>query len=70
MEIDEFLIFAGRTDHKQVLDEEICRKLLTLPARVEDSHAEALRRGFPNEKPPGRHLLLRASAPPREIIKD
>ncbi len=70
VEIEEFLVFAARTDHRQVLDEEICGKLLTLPARVEESPAEARRRGFPNEKPLSRHLLLRASAPPREIIKD
>jgi adenine-specific DNA-methyltransferase len=34
VEVDEFLIFAARTDHKQVLDEEICRKLLSLPATL------------------------------------
>jgi len=34
VETDEFLIFAARTDHSQVLDEEICRKLLTLPAEL------------------------------------
>ena len=34
VEIDEFLVFAARTDHKQVLDEEICRKLLSLPATL------------------------------------
>ena len=34
VETDEFLVFAARTDHSQVLDEEICRKLLTLPAEL------------------------------------
>jgi adenine-specific DNA-methyltransferase len=34
VEVDEFLIFAALTDHKQILDEEICRKLLSLPAAV------------------------------------
>ncbi len=34
VEVDEFLIFAAMTDHKQVLDEEICRKLLSLPATL------------------------------------
>ncbi len=34
VEIDEFLIFAARTDQDQVLDEEICRKLFSLPAEV------------------------------------
>ncbi|MHB1344943.1 MAG: SNF2-related protein [Thermoleophilia bacterium] len=38
VEIDEFLIFAGRTDQEQPLDEDICRKLLSIPAEVE-SHA-------------------------------
>ena len=32
MEVDEFLIFAARTDHNKPIDEEICRKLLSLPA--------------------------------------
>ncbi|MDI6451448.1 SNF2-related protein [Anaerobaca lacustris] len=34
VEVDEFLVFAAITDHKQVLDEEICRKLLSLPATI------------------------------------
>ncbi len=34
VEINEFLIFAGRTDLNQPLDEDICRKLLSLPAEV------------------------------------
>jgi adenine-specific DNA-methyltransferase len=34
VDVDEFLVFAARTDHKQVLDEEICRKLLSLPATL------------------------------------
>ncbi len=36
VEVDEFLVFSARTDHNQVVDEEICRKLLTLPARIEE----------------------------------
>jgi adenine-specific DNA-methyltransferase len=32
VEVDEFFVFAARTDHNQVLDEEVCRKMLTLPA--------------------------------------
>lgn len=34
VEIDEFLVFAARTDQKMPLDEEICRKLLSLSAEV------------------------------------
>lgn len=34
VEVDEFLIFAARTDHNRILDEEICRKLLSLPATL------------------------------------
>ncbi len=34
VEVDEFLVFAARTDHKQILDDEICRKLLSLPATL------------------------------------
>jgi superfamily II DNA or RNA helicase len=34
VEEDEFLIFAARTDQAQVLDDEICRKLLALPATI------------------------------------
>lgn len=34
IEIDEFLIFAARTDRNHVLDGEICRKLLSLPAAL------------------------------------
>ncbi|MEX0642702.1 MAG: SNF2-related protein [Pirellulales bacterium] len=34
VDVDEFLVFAGRTDHNQPLDEDICRKLLSLPAGV------------------------------------
>lgn len=34
VEIDEFLVFAAMTDHQQVLDDEICRKLLSLPATL------------------------------------
>ena len=46
VEVDEFLVLAARTDHNQMLDDEICRKLLTLPARVEslgDSHTKTRR---------------------------
>jgi adenine-specific DNA-methyltransferase len=32
VETDEFLIFAAQTDHNQPLDQEICVKLLSLPA--------------------------------------
>jgi len=41
VEVDEFLIFAARTDHKQVLDDEICRKLMTLPAVLGPEHPDA-----------------------------
>jgi len=34
VEVDEFLIFAAMTGHQQGLDEEICRKLLSLPAAL------------------------------------
>jgi adenine-specific DNA-methyltransferase len=34
VEVDEFLILAARTDHNQILDDEICRKLLSLPATL------------------------------------
>lgn len=40
VETDEFLILAGRTDHQQVLDEDICRKLLSLPGEVGSAVAE------------------------------
>lgn len=39
--IAEFLIFAARTDRGQVLDNEICRKLLTLPATVGVERSDA-----------------------------
>ena len=35
LDTEEFLVFAGQTDSGQALDEEICRKLLLLPARIE-----------------------------------
>ena len=35
MNVDEFLIFAAVTDDGRILDEDICTKLLALPARVE-----------------------------------
>jgi adenine-specific DNA-methyltransferase len=41
VEVDEFLIFAGTTDHKHSLDEDICRKLLSLPAAVESEATDA-----------------------------
>ena len=49
VDIDEFLVFAARTDHKQPLDEDICRKLLSLPAEVgsevaDTSSLDALRK--------------------------
>jgi adenine-specific DNA-methyltransferase len=34
VETDDFLIFAAQTDHNQQLDEEICEKLLSLPASL------------------------------------
>jgi ERCC4-related helicase len=34
VEQDEFLLFAATTDHQLALDEEICRKLLSLPATI------------------------------------
>ncbi|MGH8191671.1 MAG: SNF2-related protein [Terriglobia bacterium] len=34
LDTEEFLLFAGMTDGGEVLDEEICRKLLLLPAEV------------------------------------
>ncbi len=34
VEVDEFLVFAARTDHNQILDEEICRKLMSVPAQL------------------------------------
>ncbi|MEI7767162.1 MAG: helicase-related protein [Phycisphaerae bacterium] len=34
VEVDEFLVFSAQSDQAEVLDEEICRKLLTLPATV------------------------------------
>ena len=34
VEVDEFLVLAARTDHNQILDDEICRKLLSLPATL------------------------------------
>ncbi|MBW1850345.1 MAG: DEAD/DEAH box helicase family protein [Deltaproteobacteria bacterium] len=41
LNIDEFLIFAAQTDTGQVLDEEICGKLLLLPGQVGDPSSEA-----------------------------
>lgn len=34
IEIDEFLIFAAQTDQNHVLDEDVCHKLLSLPATL------------------------------------
>ena len=36
LDTEEFLIFAARTDSGQTLDEDICRKLMLLPAKVEN----------------------------------
>jgi adenine-specific DNA-methyltransferase len=36
LDTEEFLIFAAETDSGQTLDDEICRKLMLLPARIED----------------------------------
>lgn len=36
LDTEEFLIFAARTDSGQTLDEEVCRKLMLLPAKVEN----------------------------------
>jgi len=41
-ESEDFLIFAGRTDDGEVFDDDTCRKLLSLPARVESKAAEPL----------------------------
>ncbi len=41
VEVDEFLVFACRTDHNQRLDEDICRKLLSLSAAVESEATDA-----------------------------
>ena len=35
LDTEEFVIFTARTDSGQTLDEEICRKLMLLPAKVE-----------------------------------
>ena len=35
LDMEEFLIFTARTDSGQTLDEEICRKLMLLPANVD-----------------------------------
>ncbi len=40
IQIDEFLLFAAHTDHDQVLDDEICRKMLSLPASLGERFAE------------------------------
>jgi adenine-specific DNA-methyltransferase len=41
LNIDEFLIFAAKTDGGQILDEEICSKLLLLPGHSGDPCSEA-----------------------------
>jgi len=38
---EDFLIFAGRTDDEQVLDDDVCRKLFSLPANVDSKAATA-----------------------------
>lgn len=40
VQIDEFLVFAARTDHNQTLDDEICRKMLSLVATPEQQVVE------------------------------
>ncbi len=35
LDTEEFVIFSGRTDSGKTLDEEICRKLMLLPCKVE-----------------------------------
>ncbi len=67
VEVDEFLIFAASTDHRQALDEEICRKLLTLPGRVGKSHAETPGRGEEYPVSGALDSELRVSASPREL---
>jgi superfamily II DNA/RNA helicase len=41
VETDEFLIVAGKTDHNQELDADICKKLLSLPAEVGEENLDA-----------------------------
>jgi len=41
VEVDEFLLFAARTDDGRLLDEEICRKMLSLPAATGPEVADA-----------------------------
>ena len=36
LDSEEFLVFAAQTDEGQTLDEEICRKMMLLPAKMED----------------------------------
>jgi len=50
---DEFLIFAARTDDGQVLDEEICQKLISLPAEID---------GHPDGPPPDLTAIGRSEA--------
>jgi len=40
LDTEEFLVFAARSDSGQVLDEDMCRKLLTLPADISADHSE------------------------------
>lgn len=37
LDIEQFLIFAAKTDDSRVLDEELCQKLILLPASVNDN---------------------------------
>ena len=41
VDVDEFLIFAAQTDHNKPLDEDICRKLLSLTAILGEEPATA-----------------------------
>lgn len=39
LEAEDFIIFAGRTDDGRLLDEDICRRLLLLPGKVQSDDA-------------------------------
>ncbi len=42
LDVEEFLLLTGVTDHGTVLDADVCGKLLSIPATVEDSGAGSL----------------------------
>jgi len=42
LDTEEFLVFAAQTDSGQTLDEELCRKLLLLPAKIEKQSPESV----------------------------